>query len=380
MHKPKQSLKAQGFTIVELLIVIVVIGILAAITFVAFNGVSGKAKEVVLKSDLKNASTQLQIAKVQDGTYPSDATSLKKSAGTNFTYISSSADNFCVAASNTALPGKSFYITNNDSIKEGDCSGGGGMATTMQTLTPTNCSSLATFTGSNTEAIVDLTDSRGGTTRTYQVAKLADGNCWMLNNLKLGSVSSTTTLTPADSNVASNFTLPQLVTSGSTSSDIKGAYGPVPGDTGTGDTNYGYLYNWPAATAGESTTSHDQNAGNAPNSICPANWRLPTGSATGEFAMLNAKMNNPSATSPSTSNGTGYYENWQYTGPFRGVLAGLWNSSFSSQGSFGYAWSSSAYPSNANFAFNAAFNASYVYPGSSVSSRSLGFGVRCLLN
>ena len=33
----------RGFTIVELLIVIVVIGILAAITIVAFNGVQNKA-------------------------------------------------------------------------------------------------------------------------------------------------------------------------------------------------------------------------------------------------------------------------------------------------------------------------------------------------
>ena len=43
-----------GFTIVELLIVIVVIGILAAITTVAFNGVSARAKEASVQSDVKN--------------------------------------------------------------------------------------------------------------------------------------------------------------------------------------------------------------------------------------------------------------------------------------------------------------------------------------
>lgn len=37
--------KNAGFTIVELLIVIVVIGILAAITIVAFNGVQNRAKD-----------------------------------------------------------------------------------------------------------------------------------------------------------------------------------------------------------------------------------------------------------------------------------------------------------------------------------------------
>lgn len=41
----------KGFTIVELLIVIVVIGILAAITIVAFNGVQQRARDTAAKSD-----------------------------------------------------------------------------------------------------------------------------------------------------------------------------------------------------------------------------------------------------------------------------------------------------------------------------------------
>ncbi len=44
------KIKQQGFTIVELLIVIVVIGILAAITIVAYNGVQNRANTAAAQS------------------------------------------------------------------------------------------------------------------------------------------------------------------------------------------------------------------------------------------------------------------------------------------------------------------------------------------
>ncbi|MDB5165339.1 MAG: Fimbrial protein, partial [Candidatus Saccharibacteria bacterium] len=48
-------LKQRGFTIVELLIVIVVIGILAAITIVAYNGIQNRARV----SSVNSALTQV---------------------------------------------------------------------------------------------------------------------------------------------------------------------------------------------------------------------------------------------------------------------------------------------------------------------------------
>lgn len=51
----------KGFTIVELLIVIVVIGILAAITIVAFNGVQQQARDSQRKSDVKQIAKALQL-------------------------------------------------------------------------------------------------------------------------------------------------------------------------------------------------------------------------------------------------------------------------------------------------------------------------------
>jgi prepilin-type N-terminal cleavage/methylation domain-containing protein len=69
------SKKQTGFTIVELLIVIVVIGILAAITIVAYNGIQQRARTSTLQSDLSNAASQMHLAKV-DSTNDSYPTSL----------------------------------------------------------------------------------------------------------------------------------------------------------------------------------------------------------------------------------------------------------------------------------------------------------------
>ena len=98
----------------------------------------------------------------------------------------------------------------------------------------------------------------------------------------------------------------------------------------------------------------------------------------GEFAMRNVKMNNPVATSLSTSDGTGYYQNWHYTGPFKGVFSGGWWGVFTSQGSVGGSWSSSARPGWSDYALSVSFDATGVYPGN--NNRSGGSGVRCLLN
>lgn len=62
-----------GFTLVELLIVIVVIGILAAITLVAYNGVQNKANDSVVQSDLSSLVKKTQLAMVDTGGVPPTA-------------------------------------------------------------------------------------------------------------------------------------------------------------------------------------------------------------------------------------------------------------------------------------------------------------------
>lgn len=59
-----------GFTIVELLIVIVVIGILAAITIVAYNGIQNRAQDARRVSDLNRLSKAIEMYQADNGTYP----------------------------------------------------------------------------------------------------------------------------------------------------------------------------------------------------------------------------------------------------------------------------------------------------------------------
>ena len=66
----KRITKSSGFTIVELLIVIVVIAILAAITIIAFTGVQDRARDSTRLSDMRAISSALKIYAETNGTFP----------------------------------------------------------------------------------------------------------------------------------------------------------------------------------------------------------------------------------------------------------------------------------------------------------------------
>lgn len=60
----------RGFTLVELLIVIVVIGILAAITLVAYNGITSRANDSSEKAAVSQFQQLLEMYNTENGMYP----------------------------------------------------------------------------------------------------------------------------------------------------------------------------------------------------------------------------------------------------------------------------------------------------------------------
>lgn len=61
-------IRKEGFTIVELLIVIVVIAILATISVVAYNGIQERANDTIVQNDLRDISKRMDMYKaVHDG-------------------------------------------------------------------------------------------------------------------------------------------------------------------------------------------------------------------------------------------------------------------------------------------------------------------------
>lgn len=73
--------QSKGFTIVELLIVVVVIAILAAITIVGYNGVTSRARQATMQAGLDQTATQLSLYRTLNGEYPANLSALNNGQG-----------------------------------------------------------------------------------------------------------------------------------------------------------------------------------------------------------------------------------------------------------------------------------------------------------
>lgn len=110
-----------GFTVIELLVVVVIIGVLATVIVISYSGISQKATISSLQSDLTNASTSLKIFQAEKEYFP-ESISDCPNPSTNNICIRSSSDNifsynlapdkksFSLSASNSGI---TYFVTNN---------------------------------------------------------------------------------------------------------------------------------------------------------------------------------------------------------------------------------------------------------------------------
>ena len=281
----------------------------------------------------------------------------------------------------------------------------------------------------NLSSVSALTDQRDN--NTYAIAKLADGKCWMIENLRLESTNSdnstgnlaqgygkSTTygnfsgLADAESTgFTSTYTANSLYYSGTqegtASIDIGTSNNPgyrmprynnintfTRASSPTGNNNnmysYGNYYTWHAAIA-DLTYNGTNNQSTTGTSLCPAGWHLPKGGnksneANNELWSLvvdginggTKPANYDSSTYPyytGTPEGSdasnklrAYPNNFLYSGLFT-------TSSAYSRGSNGLYWSSTANGNNSSYRLY--LSSSGVHPGTNNNNKYYGLSIRC---
>jgi prepilin-type N-terminal cleavage/methylation domain-containing protein len=129
-YRTVPSQKRSGFTIVELLIVIVVIAILAAIVIVAYQGIQNKAHTAAAQAASNTVSKLLTNSYTTNGTYPSDLSTIYNgnpmptSDGSTYAYHPGASNtSYCVTITNG---NSSYKVTDGGGVPvSGACPGDG---------------------------------------------------------------------------------------------------------------------------------------------------------------------------------------------------------------------------------------------------------------
>lgn len=259
----------------------------------------------------------------------------------------------------------------------------------MQNLNPDVCTTDPTI----------VTDSRDG--QAYTIARLADGNCWMLDNLRLdltdeGVQSRLSSATTNASDEAINYLIngggtgqwarsgvskewisenqgtyisPSIATSVEKSGDVWTKDDVAAAKWGEGSGKIGVYYNYCAASAGSYCYTNGSATGDTQYDVCPASWRLPTGGLDGEFQALCSEYKGSSCSDQDgTANALA----------MRNALSMLLSGSYAgSSFDAGDWWSSTINtPYHTYFLYTNSHNTIMAYAS---TNRNNGFSIRCML-
>ena len=291
------------------------------------------------------------------------------------------------------------------------------------------CSSLASG------AVTALTDQRDN--ETYAVAKLADGNCWMIENLRLADKDSNNNDVILSSINTNNPSLPltNIYDTSSTSnhlsptSSIAYAADTAPEGWCTTDSaacddqsrirtdntanratytsgqtvssqnanlySYGNYYNWYSATAGNGTYSFNTNNNSVGGDLCPTGWRLPKGGDKTRITSNNDNefwnlivtgLNGGTLPANYDSDPNPHYYGSTEAGPIDNVLrtypnnilysGNVTGASLGGRGTHGRYWSSTA--RSGSYAYYLTFSSMHVCPGTDYYNKYYGSTVRCI--
>lgn len=266
----------------------------------------------------------------------------------------------------------------------------------------TGCGSLTATTYSNgvitPGSIIGLSDTRD--TRVYAVAKLPDGNCWIIDNLKLSSAYSTDSTkakgfggvfsglaTSENANFANSTTANSLYSTTNITGDNVGYRIPRYNDKNVNIINnsydvnaevygYGNYYNWPAAMANTTEYTSATVSDAATSAICPSGWDIPLGytRATNlSYSYLDMMIGGNGGTQYDTTQ----MEKW-HKFPFNIINSGYAaNSSIAGRGLYSYNWGKSAVSATNATALGS--TSTYVATGTSSLAKYYGFTVRCVI-